>query len=296
MAIDAAEAAISNPLLDDVSMKGARGVLINITGGLDMTLYEVDEAANQIRDEVDPDANIIFGSTFDPTMEGRIRVSVVATGIDLEAPRSRSGVANLSVVGDRSRMAVRGMGGDTGNPGVPQKPAVSEPAAAAAPVSDPNETMEAPTPGPAISERSRPEAVAPGPPRAGRHEGAFIPPSPVQPASRPQHSRPVRAGEDPFGDPDLSVSGHSAAEPARKRAPGLFRRMTGLLRDDYEEPAAVQYRAEPAPQPQPRMGEVERPRPQPQPLNAMDVRGRPPLPRHDDDQLDIPAFLRRQAN
>lgn len=80
--IHAAEAAISNPLLDDVSMKGARGVLINITGGLDMTLFEVDEAANRIRDEVDPDANIIFGSTFDESMEGRMRVSVVATGID----------------------------------------------------------------------------------------------------------------------------------------------------------------------------------------------------------------------
>lgn len=81
-AIAAAEAAISNPLLDDVSMKGARGVLINITGGMDMTLYEVDEAANRIREEVDPDANIIFGSTFDERLNGRIRVSVVATGID----------------------------------------------------------------------------------------------------------------------------------------------------------------------------------------------------------------------
>ncbi|CAO5681505.1 MAG: Cell division protein FtsZ [Holosporales bacterium] len=83
-ALDAAEAAISNPLLDDVSMKGARGVLINITGGYDMTLYEVDEAANRIRDDVDPDANIIFGSTFDEKLNGRMRVSVVATGIGPE--------------------------------------------------------------------------------------------------------------------------------------------------------------------------------------------------------------------
>jgi len=89
-AIEAAEAAISNPLLDEVSMKGARGVLINITGGSDMTLYEVDEAANRIRDEVDPEANIIFGSIFEEHLEGRMRVSVVATGIDAEemaAPR-----------------------------------------------------------------------------------------------------------------------------------------------------------------------------------------------------------------
>jgi cell division protein FtsZ len=81
-AIRAAEAAISNPLLDEVSMKGARGVLINITGSMDMTLFEVDEAANRIRAEVDPDANIIVGSTFNQELEGRVRVSVVATGID----------------------------------------------------------------------------------------------------------------------------------------------------------------------------------------------------------------------
>ncbi|MEM9469953.1 MAG: cell division protein FtsZ [Pseudomonadota bacterium] len=81
-ATDAAEAAINNPLLDDVSMKGARGVIINVTGGHDMTLYEVDEACNRIRDEVDPNANIIFGSTFDEKLEGSMRVSVVATGID----------------------------------------------------------------------------------------------------------------------------------------------------------------------------------------------------------------------
>ena len=79
-AIQAAEAAISNPLLDEVSMKGAKGVLINITGSMDMTLFEVDEAANRIRAEVDPDANIIVGSTFNQDLEGRVRVSVVASG------------------------------------------------------------------------------------------------------------------------------------------------------------------------------------------------------------------------
>lgn len=88
-AIDAAEAAISNPLLDDVSMKGARGILINVTGGYDMTLYEVDEAANRIREEAGSEANIIFGSTFDEKMNGRMRVSVVATGIDADAVEQR---------------------------------------------------------------------------------------------------------------------------------------------------------------------------------------------------------------
>ncbi|MGB6890824.1 MAG: cell division protein FtsZ, partial [Xanthobacteraceae bacterium] len=81
-AITAAEAAISNPLIDDASMKGARGLLISITGGRDLTLYEVDEAATRIREEVDQDANIIVGATFDESLDGMIRVSVVATGID----------------------------------------------------------------------------------------------------------------------------------------------------------------------------------------------------------------------
>jgi cell division protein FtsZ len=89
-AVEAAESAISNPLLDDVSMKGARGVLVNIMGGLDMTLFEVDEAMNRIREEVDPDANIIFGSTFDQTLNGSMRVSVVATGIEVVDGQQRA--------------------------------------------------------------------------------------------------------------------------------------------------------------------------------------------------------------
>jgi len=84
-AIDAAEKAIANPLLDEVSLKGARGVLINITGGYDLTLFEMDEAANRIKDEVDANAMIKFGSAIDPEMEGRMRVSVVATGIEAES-------------------------------------------------------------------------------------------------------------------------------------------------------------------------------------------------------------------
>ena len=87
-AIEAAEAAISNPLLDEVSMRGARGVLINITGGPDMTLFEVDEAANRIKEEVDPDANIIVGSTLDESVDGEMRVSVVATGIEVREAKS----------------------------------------------------------------------------------------------------------------------------------------------------------------------------------------------------------------
>jgi len=103
-ALKAAEAAISNPLLDDVSMKGANAVLINITGGPDLMLFEADEAANRIRAEVAPDANIIFGSTCTASMEGRIRVSVVATGIEADAAtvlplerRSFAGAAGVSM-------------------------------------------------------------------------------------------------------------------------------------------------------------------------------------------------------
>ncbi len=94
-AIEAAEAAISNPLLDEVSMRGARGVLINITGGPDMTLFEVDEAANRIKEEVDPEANIIVGSTLDETVDGDMRVSVVATGIELREAGSEPAAVEL---------------------------------------------------------------------------------------------------------------------------------------------------------------------------------------------------------
>ncbi len=88
-AVMAAEAAIANPLLDETSMRGAKGLLISITGGNDLTLYEVDEAASRIRQEVDEDANIILGATFDSSLEGVVRVSVVATGIDMQEPGAR---------------------------------------------------------------------------------------------------------------------------------------------------------------------------------------------------------------
>jgi cell division protein FtsZ len=93
-ALRSAEAAISNPLIDDVSMRGARGLLISITGGKDLTLYEVDEAATRIREEVDADANIIVGATFDESLDGIIRVSVVATGVDIvTANNARPGMS-----------------------------------------------------------------------------------------------------------------------------------------------------------------------------------------------------------
>ena len=95
-AIAAAEAAIANPLIDDVSLKGAKGLIINITGGNDITLYEVDEAANRIKQEVDDDANIIYGTTCDERLEGFVRVSIVATGIDVNSVVSPKPLENIS--------------------------------------------------------------------------------------------------------------------------------------------------------------------------------------------------------
>jgi len=117
-ALDAAEGAINNPLLDDVSLLGARGVLINITGGPDMTLYEVDEACNHIREQVDDDANIIFGSTFDEELSGHVRVSVVATGIgaqelSVDEANSRNNTVQAVPTGMTQTGAFSGNGAQT---------------------------------------------------------------------------------------------------------------------------------------------------------------------------------------
>src|SRR3954467_8802507 len=103
-AIHAAEAAIANPLLDEVSMKGARGLLISITGGNDLTLYEVDEAASRIRQEVDEEANIILGATFDESLEGVVRVSVVATGIDKPAEMADAALSESRIAEAAQRL------------------------------------------------------------------------------------------------------------------------------------------------------------------------------------------------
>ncbi len=286
-AVGAAEAAISNPLLDDVSMKGARGVLINITGGLDMTLYEVDEAINRVRDEVDTDANIIFGSTFDESMEGRIRVSVVSTGIDLDANRAPNTAAagSLSVVSDRTAPS----------PAQPvERSPLARPAAATA------GTIRSTPPQPAAEQAAPAQepvaepvvAAAPEPPRAERRDGAFIAPRPVaSPAPTPTLQR-ERA--EPFAEAEMA-NAPGGLEPRRGR--NIFRRMTGLLREDeqQQQPAAPkQPAAQAAPEPQPTQQPAQQPA-QPR-LSGLDVGQRGPLPSAEDDQLDIPAFLRRQAN
>ncbi|WP_377808983.1 cell division protein FtsZ [Azospirillum sp. A29] len=211
-AIEAAEAAISNPLLDDVSMKGARGVLINITGGYDMTLFEVDEAANRVRDEVDPDANIIFGSTFDSSLDGVMRVSVVATGIDAAAmsnPRTLHPV-NLSLVGDRAKKPAA-PGNLTGAPAPAAAQGSAIPSAAAGlrtpqPVTagaaaiqhDPAQQQPAQQYGQQPVEAPKPAA---GPLHGENQGGHFFAPKPADAGPR----QPVTVGAAPLSTPQQPV-------------------------------------------------------------------------------------------
>jgi cell division protein FtsZ len=134
-AIEAAEQAIANPLLDGVSMKGAKGVIISITGGEDMRLMEVDEAANHIKELVDPDANIIWGSAFNNDLEGKIRVSVVATGIDADV-QAQAAPAKVFAFPGTARTAE------------PIKTPTAAPMAAAPVVAEPETIAEAPQPAP----------------------------------------------------------------------------------------------------------------------------------------------------
>ena len=353
-ALAAAEAAISNPLLDDVSMKGARGVLINITGGPDMTLFEVDETANRIRDEVDPEANIIFGSTFDQSLEGRIRVSVVATGIDAEealAPRP----ITLSLVSDHNGQGAAqqlASGGEAqAIAGAPVKAemeaasvAIPAPAEAQAPSGLYAYSQAAVQGAVAVAEPVPQAEVAVEPePRAG---DSFIAPPPVEPEPAPAPQAPApQAKADPFATAAMengSRAPRGGDQPAamgldRKKAPSLFAKMTGgaaralqaaTQGGEQRNPAAVptpgaqpaartsaQPAARTSAQPpartstEPRAGAEPslrapsgpadqgpaRPAAQPR-LSGLDPAGRGSGALIDEDLLDIPAFLRRQAN
>src|SRR5260370_37113661 len=179
-AIDAAEAAINNPLLEDVSMKGARGVLINITGSADMTLFEVDEAANRIREEVDPDANIIFGSTFDDKLSGRMRISVVATGIEAELAQEQARPGGLAARSAEAELGMRDAGSGYTQPMLTQNAA--GPLAARAPGPAEPVPPAAQAAGSAAGKKRAlppppPGRAGPSPPRAGRH-AAGSPPAP----------------------------------------------------------------------------------------------------------------------
>ncbi|HEX3673717.1 MAG TPA: cell division protein FtsZ [Rhizomicrobium sp.] len=275
-AMKAAEAAISNPLLDDVSMKGARGVLINITGGPDMMLFEVDQAANRIRAEVDPDANIIFGGTILENMEGRLRVSVVATGIESEAmAKLPPNVQNL-----RDRMKAQ---------------------------SAPTQMSRTPEPRPAATVQVQPHAPVANPVRA-QVETLQQELNNPRPAPEPMQSAAVMMdeediighgviGEDDIPPMPVSLQHKAMSAPLRpmpqpepEAAPA--KRRFGIFGPRKETP-----------RPEPRMEPAaQRPAPRAAAQPMRNEQAKPSVdaglfPEHQkDDQFEIPAFLRRQSN
>ena len=276
-AVKAAEAAISNPLLEDACLRGARGVLINITGGYDMTLFEVDEAANRIRKEVDEDANIIFGSSVEEDLNGRLRVSVVATGIDAAA--SSRAAAPGRRAGARGRSAPRNP-----HPGSRKPPAGVRPPAGDA---LPGAPMAAPR---RAAWRRRPDGAA----RPGLANGRRTLPLPLGPVAVPStldDPEARRAGAQVWAAERRA--GRAAAPPHGRRR-GLHgagreqRHPAHLPGDDGRRADAPQPHPPAQPPLAPRRGAPTR-----RGLRA-DRGQRPPQP--EEIGLDIPTFLRRQSN
>lgn len=203
-ALQAAEKAIANPLLDGVSMRGAKGVIVSIVGGEDMRLMEVDEAANHIRELVDPDANIIWGSAFNDNLNGKIRVSVVATGIDNDVGAQAAPLTQPFSFASRPTVAV---------------PQAAAPKAAPTP-------QPAPVAAPALAEPEALELDAPEPP------------APTQPSASFAAPKPAAVFSDEGADEDELVLGADNAEAGPSPQPGprvatggtLFERMAGLTR------------------------------------------------------------------
>ena len=326
-ALTAAEAAIANPLIDDVSMKGARGLLISITGGKDLTLYEVDEAANRIREEVDPDANIIVGATFDESLEGNIRVSVVATGIDhagLQRQPSQPEAALKELAGKvrAARTAERIERTSAPTPAVAAAPApaatpawveTAAHAAVAAALLAPTAIEEVsirPLPmKPSLFEPATGEAALAEPPTPK----TFIPPAPERAATL-RAPRMPRVDELPLPAQNeiKAQRGELTEDHPERRRMSLMQRLASVGLGRRSEEAE----APPAPRTAQPMPQFERPvRPAPRqpegrpndPVSeyarrsgpqGLDPHGRPmPVQNSaEEDQLDIPAFLRRQAN
>jgi cell division protein FtsZ len=312
-AMAAAEAAISNPLLDETSMAGSQGLLISITGGRDMTLFEVDEAATRIREEVDPDANIILGATFDESLEGVIRVSVVATGIDSEVNAATAPNTQLmNDAAERLRLSAQAR----------SEAQAEAPAETAANMSA--ELVEA--------ELTIPAAPSLEIERAPVHASAAVPfeaesadfADPIsddefqsaleEQLSIPAEEAPVTAPRMPVVEdfPAVAQQKMSGQQPpvAEENGPmGLLKRLaTGLggsAPADGQLPAAPTAAAPTAAPAAPAVAPAaatarEDNNPYAPPKNGtLDVHGRaapaPAKPISEDDQLDIPAFLRRQA-
>ncbi len=317
-ALRAAELAISNPLLEDTSMAGARGLLINITGGEDLTLFEVDQAANRIREEVDDEANIIFGSAIDESLNGRIRVSVVATGIETALNRTIER-PHLIAVGGGSMMSMASAVGQH-HAAQSDKPSESQsqaPQALQQQAGSSQPTMPSPRPmpqpvgrdasvrAPLPSARPLPPVsrlVPPTPPRAPEQryelrsqeprpaeqaaaQTVEIDESPLPPRVIPPHlQQPLRPQAPPrpaARAPDARPATARPAEalPAAPRK-SLFGIVTGAIRGHASEPAA-----EPAQRSEPHHSEPAR-----EP-SRVQVR----QSSNEEIGIEIPAFLRRQS-
>jgi cell division protein FtsZ len=297
-ALTAAEAAIANPLIDDSSMKGARGLLISITGGKDLTLFEVDEAATRIREEVDQDANIIVGATFDETLEGIIRVSVVATGIDTVAPavRNKPAAASAPVAAQapaapENRLAdlTARLRADTAKMAErvvhPQEVRPAEPVPQARPVEHERASLAAiaaavaPAPAPAAPATYGDVSVRPVPPKPSLfpeqksepmdlHDAAaptsFIPPSPEKMPVRPARMPKFEDLPMPAQNEIRQARGEVAAEHPQKSRLSLLQRLANVglgRRDEETEPPIAARASGPA---MPAMPPVQQRAPMPQ--------------------------------
>jgi cell division protein FtsZ len=315
-ALMAARNAIQNPLLDEVSLKGAKAVLVNVTGGLDMTLLEVDEAANAISSEVDPEANIIFGAAFDPELEGRIRVSVVATGMDAAAMRAVDPVQPRTTVAPPTGGRTAGPAPLIARTAEPVResarvaePVRSEPVArvvepARAPVISPAATTAPPpTYSPAADAYAqRAEAPTYGASHVAAEEPRVVETAAMRRDATPRVVDPLAAedGDEPFLAPPVeqplihTVTGRSYTRPGAPplpdpRAPEP--RKSGWLslfggRQRYEDVPAPA-----APQPRASAGVSTAS----SGANALKMQPSPEVDEPADD-LEIPSFLRRLAN
>jgi cell division protein FtsZ len=322
-ALNAAQAAINNPLLDDVSMKGARGLLISITGGRDMKLYEVDEAATRIREEVDSEANIIVGATFDEALEGTVRVSVVATGID--KPQTTQAEmdeteARIAQVAERlkAEARLRTAAPAARQPQTPAEPAMGpgietvRPAFAPAPVAmSEHIRIEPAQPRPVMAAAPLLEPVVPVEPVEAQPE-SFIPPMPERSVVRPTRMPRIEDLPVPAQNQINAQRGAQAAPPsavsADQKRMSLMQRLAsvGFGRKDEdaaEAPTPVRQAPPPVSVGQaPSAAHAEYMRRPAQPASRpaqgqLDTLGRAqPNRSNEDDHLEIPAFLRRQTS
>ena len=265
----AAESAISNPLLEDTSMAGARGLLVNITGGDDMTLYEVDQAMNRVRQEVGDDANIIFGSAVDESLAGKVRVSVVATGIDMAA-HAESKRPQLVAVGNGGMVQAVSGGFVPQTAQQTPAPVAEQRFAPPQPMLVPRQTAPEPSPAPQPEGYDAASAGLPGRAPAFR---------PVPSAPAPAPHRPAQLVEEPV--PVSAPAPAPAPAPLSAAAAGrsLFGMMTRSIRRTTQPEPTEPQRAEPSFSP-----------------DAAPPAAREAQYNGNDEALEIPAFLRRQSS